>query len=126
MSRERSSVAKVTYSVETELDPKIVWDGLTEFGPRRAQLWPDLSPSFEVLDRGAVKIDQRDASPLAEDGVVIQAALIATAAGLRGREVENPIAQRFRGRLDCPGGHHRPGASERTRIIARAIGVGLN
>jgi len=45
-------VAKVTYSVETELDPKIVWDGLTEFGPRRAQLWPDLSPSFEVLDRG--------------------------------------------------------------------------
>ena len=52
MSRGRSSVAKVTYSVETEVDPKIVWDGLTEFGPRRAQLWPDLSPSFEVLDRG--------------------------------------------------------------------------
>jgi len=25
---------------------------LTEFGPRRAQLWPDLSPSFKVLDRG--------------------------------------------------------------------------
>ena len=52
MSRGRSSVAKVTYSVETEVDPKIVWDGLTEFGPRRAQLWPDLSPSFKVLDRG--------------------------------------------------------------------------
>jgi hypothetical protein len=46
-------VAKVTYTVETDLAPKIVWDALTEFGPRRAELWPDLSTSsFEVLDRG--------------------------------------------------------------------------
>jgi len=46
-------MAKVTYSVETDLDPKVVWDALTEFGPRRAELWPDLSPSsFKVLDRG--------------------------------------------------------------------------
>jgi hypothetical protein len=46
-------VAKVTYSVETNLDPKVVWDALTEFGPRRAELWPDLSPtSFQVLERG--------------------------------------------------------------------------
>ena len=46
-------MAKVTYTVETDLAPKIVWDALTEFGPRRAELWPDLSTSsFEVLDRG--------------------------------------------------------------------------
>lgn len=46
-------MAKVTYSVESELDPKLVWDALTEFGPRRAELWPDLSPSsFKVLERG--------------------------------------------------------------------------
>jgi len=46
-------VARVTYAVETDLDPKVVWDALTEFGPRRAQLWPDLSPSsFKVLERG--------------------------------------------------------------------------
>ena len=46
-------MAKVTYTVETKLDPKVVWEALTEFGPRRAELWPDLSPSsFQVLDRG--------------------------------------------------------------------------
>ena len=46
-------MAKVTYTVETDLDPKVVWDALTEFGPRRAELWPDLSPStFKVLERG--------------------------------------------------------------------------
>jgi hypothetical protein len=46
-------VAKVSYSVETDLDPKVVWDALTEFGPRRTELWPDLSPSsFQVLERG--------------------------------------------------------------------------
>src|SRR2546427_10604439 len=51
--RRRSSVAKVTYSVETDLDPKVVWAALTEFGPKRAELWPDLSPaSFQVLERG--------------------------------------------------------------------------
>jgi Polyketide cyclase / dehydrase and lipid transport len=46
-------VAKVTYTVTTDLSPEIVWDALTEFGPRRAALWPDLSPSsFKVLERG--------------------------------------------------------------------------
>lgn len=46
-------MAKVAYSVETDLDPKRVWEALTEFGPRRAELWPDLSPSsFRLLDRG--------------------------------------------------------------------------
>ncbi len=46
-------MARVTYTVETDLDAHVVWDALTEFGPRRAQLWPDLSPSdFKVLDRG--------------------------------------------------------------------------
>lgn len=46
-------MARVTYTVETDLSPKVVWDALTEFGPRRAELWPDLSPSsFRVLDRG--------------------------------------------------------------------------
>jgi hypothetical protein len=46
-------VARVTYTVETDLAPAVVWDALTEFGPRRAELWPDLSPSsFKVLDRG--------------------------------------------------------------------------
>ncbi len=46
-------MAKVTYTVETHLAPELVWDALTEFGPRRAELWPDLSPSaFKVLDRG--------------------------------------------------------------------------
>jgi Polyketide cyclase / dehydrase and lipid transport len=46
-------MAKVTYTVETDLDPKVVWDALTEFGPRRAELWPDLSSSsFKVLERG--------------------------------------------------------------------------
>jgi len=45
-------VARVTYAVDTDLEPGVVWDALTEFGPRRAELWPDLSPSFRVLDRG--------------------------------------------------------------------------
>jgi hypothetical protein len=46
-------VAKVTYTVSTNLDPKTVWSALTEFGPRRAELWPDLSSSsFAVLERG--------------------------------------------------------------------------
>jgi Polyketide cyclase / dehydrase and lipid transport len=46
-------VAKVSYTVTTDLSPEVVWDALTEFGPRRAELWPDLSPSsFEVLERG--------------------------------------------------------------------------
>ena len=46
-------MAKVTYTVETDLSPQVVWGALTEFGPRRAELWPDLSPSsFQVLDRG--------------------------------------------------------------------------
>jgi len=45
-------VARVTYSVTTDLEPDAVWDALTEFGPRRAELWPDLSPSFKVLERG--------------------------------------------------------------------------
>jgi len=53
MSRRPSSVARVTYTVDTDLDPKVVWDALTDFGPRRARLWPDLSPSsFRVLERG--------------------------------------------------------------------------
>jgi hypothetical protein len=46
-------MARVTYRVETDLDPKVVWSALTEFGPRRAELWPDLSAeSFQVLERG--------------------------------------------------------------------------
>jgi hypothetical protein len=46
-------MARVTYTVETDLDPKVVWDALTEFGPRRAELWPDLSPAdFKVLESG--------------------------------------------------------------------------
>ncbi len=46
-------MARVSYSVSTDLEPKVVWDALTEFGPRRAELWPDLSPeSFKVLERG--------------------------------------------------------------------------
>lgn len=45
-------MARVSYTVTTDRDPKLVWDALTEFGPRRAELWPDLSPSFKVLDRG--------------------------------------------------------------------------
>jgi hypothetical protein len=46
-------VAKVTYSVETDHAPSVVWDALTEFGQRRTKLWPDLSPeSFRVLERG--------------------------------------------------------------------------
>ena len=46
-------MARVKYTVTTDLDPRIVWDALTEFGPRRAELWPDLSPSsFQVLERG--------------------------------------------------------------------------
>ena len=46
-------MARVSYAVTTHLDPKVVWDALTEFGPRRAELWPDLSPSaFQVLERG--------------------------------------------------------------------------
>src|SRR5205814_3825753 len=49
----RSSVARVKYTVTTDLDPRIVWDALTEFGPRRAERGPDLSPSsFQVLERG--------------------------------------------------------------------------
>ena len=46
-------MAKVAYSVATDLEPHTVWSALTEFGPRRAELWPDLSPSsFRVLDLG--------------------------------------------------------------------------
>lgn len=46
-------MARVSYTVTTDLAPKVVWDALTEFGPRRSELWPDLSPeSFKVLERG--------------------------------------------------------------------------
>ncbi len=45
-------MARVTYTVVTDRDPAVVWGALTEFGPRRAELWPDLSPSFKVLERG--------------------------------------------------------------------------
>jgi hypothetical protein len=45
-------VARVSYTVTTDRDPQLVWDALTEFGPRRAELWPDLSASFKVLERG--------------------------------------------------------------------------
>ncbi len=46
-------MARVTYTVTSQLSPQAVWDALTEFGPRRAELWPDLSPSsFRVLERG--------------------------------------------------------------------------
>jgi hypothetical protein len=46
-------MARVNYKVESDLDPNVVWEALTEFGPRRAELWPDLSPSsFQVLERG--------------------------------------------------------------------------
>ena len=46
-------MARVSYTVSTTLEPKIVWDALTEFGPRRSELWPDLSPeSFQLLERG--------------------------------------------------------------------------
>ena len=45
-------MARVSYTVTTDRAPKVVWDALTEFGPRRADLWPDLSPSFKVLERG--------------------------------------------------------------------------
>ena len=46
-------MAKVAYSVATDLRPQVVWDALTDFGPRRAELWPDLSASsFQVLERG--------------------------------------------------------------------------
>ena len=46
-------MARVSYTVTSDLPPKVVWDALTEFGPRRSELWPDLSPeSFKVFDRG--------------------------------------------------------------------------
>src|SRR5215472_10407929 len=52
-TRRSTSMARVNYKVVSDLDPKVVWDALTEFGPRRAELWPDLSPSsFEVLEQG--------------------------------------------------------------------------
>ncbi len=56
-------MAKVAYTVETDLDPKMVWDALTEFGPRRAQLWPDLSASsFKVLEQGPSCMEVRPRS----------------------------------------------------------------
>jgi len=45
-------VAKVSYTVKSDLPPQVVWEALTEFGPRRSELWPDLSPSFKVRERG--------------------------------------------------------------------------
>ena len=45
-------MARVTYTVRSDLAPQVIWDALTEFGPRRAELWPDLSPSFKVRERG--------------------------------------------------------------------------
>ena len=37
----------------SDLTPQVVWEAITEFGPRRAELWPDLSPSsFRILERG--------------------------------------------------------------------------
>jgi Polyketide cyclase / dehydrase and lipid transport len=45
-------VARVSYTVTTDRAPERVWEALTEFGSRRAELWPDLSPSFKVIERG--------------------------------------------------------------------------
>ena len=46
-------MAKVSYTVKSDLPPQVVWEALTEFGPRRSALWPDLSPSsLQVRERG--------------------------------------------------------------------------
>ncbi|MGI8609372.1 MAG: SRPBCC family protein [Candidatus Dormibacteria bacterium] len=46
-------MAKFRYVVETDTDPDLVWRALTEFGPARERLWPDLSAGvYRVLQPG--------------------------------------------------------------------------
>ena len=46
-------MAKFRYTVVTATDPDLVWRGLTEFGPARERIWPDLSPGmYRVLEPG--------------------------------------------------------------------------
>jgi hypothetical protein len=46
-------MAKIHYSVTTDLSPATVIAALTDFGPQRAARWPDLDASaFEVLELG--------------------------------------------------------------------------
>jgi hypothetical protein len=46
-------LARVSYSVACDADPDTVWAALTEFGQRRGEVWPDISPgSYRVLEQG--------------------------------------------------------------------------
>jgi hypothetical protein len=46
-------MAHVIYMVETDLDPDTVWSAFIEFGPRRTEIFPDISPgSYQLLERG--------------------------------------------------------------------------
>ncbi len=51
-------MARVSYSVSTDLDPSVVWDAITEFGPRRAELWPDLSLKEGTASLGIWSIER--------------------------------------------------------------------
>jgi hypothetical protein len=50
---DTSQVARFRYTVETDAEPDLVWRGLTEFGPARARIWPDLTEGmYRVLEPG--------------------------------------------------------------------------
>jgi hypothetical protein len=72
------------------------------------------------------QIDERYPHLTADDPVVIHAADVARDAGLRRREVENPLAQRFRSEGSRFAGDGSAGAGEGAGIEAGAIRVGLH
>ncbi|MEA2683997.1 MAG: hypothetical protein QOK05_2325 [Chloroflexota bacterium] len=57
-------MAKFTYTIQTKVSPEKVWAALTEFGSRREEIWPDLTPgSFNLMELG-------ETSAIAREGTV--------------------------------------------------------
>jgi hypothetical protein len=55
---------RVTFDMQTSLPPEQVLALLTDFSPRRPQLWPTLAEDlYEVYDVGATSADVREGSP---------------------------------------------------------------
>jgi hypothetical protein len=58
-------MARVKFKVCTNRSPELVWRALTEFGPDREKVWPDISPgAYQVLKRG-------DSTALVREGTTI-------------------------------------------------------
>src|SRR2546421_369724 len=59
-------MARVRFQLETQLQPAAVMAVLTDFGPRRAEIWPNIdSRHFKVHDRGPAWAEVTEGSSIA-------------------------------------------------------------